>query len=94
MTNDVMDGLYEVHKAFRAAGLNPPAAIILKTPEDGSRFLAAINGKNLMYVSGSIDALKPIEHPDGSVWMQLKFMDFDVRWPASKFATESGYVWA
>lgn len=37
---------------------------------------------------------KPIEHPDGSVWMEVEVYGLKIRWPALKYALQSGgYKW-
>ena len=39
-------------------------------------------------------AYKPVEHPDGSMWMQAEFAGMKIHWPANRYATQAGgYVW-
>lgn len=91
---DVFDALYRVRVAFKAAGLEPPSDIVLKTHDDGMRFLSAIrDAPGMMYTVPS-QHYKPIEHPDGSIWMQAEFAGMKIHWPANRYATQAGgYVY-
>lgn len=94
--NDIFDALYGVRLSFRRAGLGVPAAIVLATHEDGMRFLSAINASGMpLYRAGGSDAhAKPVEHPDGSVWMEAEFAGIKIHWPANRIAVKAGgYVY-
>lgn len=93
MTADIFDALYSVRTAFMAAGLDPPAAIVLKTHKDGMCLLSAINQAAMIYTAPNA-AYKPVEHPDGSIWMEVEFAGMKIHWPANRYATEAGgYVY-
>ena len=89
-THDFFDSLYMVRTRFMAAGLNPPEAIVLKSHDDGMRFLSAIRDYPGMIYSMPHPAYSPIEHPDGSIWMQAEFAGMKIHWPANRIATKAG----
>ncbi len=91
---DILDALYQIRISFQKCNLEPPSAIVLSSHDDGTRFLAAMNGANLLLTFPN-DAIKPVEHPDGSVWMEATFAGMKIIWPANRYATQSGgYLWA
>lgn len=91
---DIFDSLYRVRTTFLSAGLNPPAAIVLKTHDDGMRLLSAIRDAPGMIYTVPSQYYKPIEHPDGSVWMEAEFAGMKIHWPANRYATQAGgYVY-
>ncbi len=83
----------EMLHGFAAQGFEAPEALILKSHKDGMWLLRSIlKTKHFRYVPGGYG--KPVEHPDGSVWMEIEVQGLKVRWPALKYAQESGgYVW-
>jgi len=90
---DIFAVIYNTLVGFKRLNMEPPQAIILKSHEDGMRVLcAAMEARHLVYTPGGLPA-KPVEHPDGSVWMELQLMGVAIRWPGNRYATESGYVW-
>lgn len=94
MSNDILDALYGVRVAFVAAGLEPPAAICLKSHDDGMRLLSAIRDCGVMIYSAPDRNYKPVEHPDGSIWMEAEFAGMKIHWPANRWAMEAGgYVY-
>lgn len=94
MEGDILDALYQIRIGFQKCDLLPPAAIILSSHDEGMRFLSAMNGAGLQ-LTFPHDAIKPVEHPDGSVWIEVTFADMKIRWPGNKYATQSGdYLWA
>lgn len=88
--NNILDALYTVRAAFLRANLSPPDAIILASHEDGMRFLAAVKQGNIIYHDSLSPYGKPIEHPDGSVWMEVEAVGMKIRWPANRRAMETG----
>lgn len=93
MSNDIFDALYGVRAAFMCADLSPPAAIVLATHEDGMRLLTAINAAGVIYTAPN-PHYKPVEHPDGSIWMEAEFAGMKIHWPANRYAKEAGgYVY-
>ena len=87
---DIFEALYGVRVAFMRANLSVPAAIVLATHDDGMRLLSAVRDSGgLMYQVPS-PHYKPIEHPDGSFWMEAEFAGIKVHWPANRYATEAG----
>ena len=93
--SDIFDDILGIAHNFKRAGLRPPEAIILESHEEGMRFLAAVRQQDFMIYTMPDDKVKPIEHPDGSVWMEVSLYAMKVRWPANRVAMESGgYIWA
>lgn len=93
MKDDIFEALYEVRANFIRAGLEPPQAIILATHKDGMRFLSAIAGSGMATYRAPDPAYKPINHPDGSVWMEAEFAGIKIHWPANRYVTgNGGYV--
>lgn len=90
---DILDSLYAARTAFLAADLSAPAAIVLATHDDGIRFLQAINAAAIRYTAPNQHS-KPVEHPDGSIWMGAEFAGMKIHWPANRYAMEAGgYVY-
>ena len=91
---DFFDSLYSIRQNFMAAGLDPPQAIILKSHDDGMKFLSKIRDSGMMLYQIPDRAYKPGEHPDGSMWMEAEFAGMKIHWPANRYATQAGgYVW-
>jgi hypothetical protein len=94
MDNNIFDALHGVRLAFKRADLEAPAAIVLKTHEDGMRFLSALRDSGMMVYTAPHYAYKPVEHPDGSIWMEAEFAGMKIHWPANRYATQAGgYVY-
>lgn len=92
-SGDILDALHQIRVSFEAANLSSPAAIVLSSHEDGMRFLSAIAAANLLYTVPSRH-YKPVEHPDGSIWMEAEFAGMRIHWPANRYATQAGgYVY-
>lgn len=88
---DIMDGLANIRHVFISAGLEPPTTILLGTHDEGMKLLSSIRQTgNWQAIAGSPQLGKPIEMADGSVWMEIKVMDFAIRWPANKYVTHDG----
>ncbi len=90
---DIFEVLATIRNEFLRLGFQPPAAIILQSHDEGMRLLTNIAQMNLV-----IDPVgkygKPVEHPDGSTWMEIEVMGIKIRWPAKRFAQPGGgYVW-
>lgn len=89
--SDILDALAHIRIRFLSAGLKPPAAILLKDHEQGMRLLHAFHQLDTLTVPfDSNRGGKPIEHPDGSVWMEVEFYGMKVRWPANRLAKPDG----
>lgn len=89
--SDLMDGIATIRRAFMAAGLEPPTAILLKNHNEGMRVLSKIRQSGTWTeVAGSPRLGMPIEMADGSMWMEMRVMDIAIRWPANRVATEDG----
>lgn len=91
---DTLKAISDTRRAFLAVGLEPPDVIILKSRKDGMKiiheFRMMTRDPSHLHDMGS-----PVEHPDGSVWMEVEVQDIKVRWPANKFAlTDKSYAWA
>jgi hypothetical protein len=96
MNNDIMEALYDVRVAFKKCGLEVPEAIVLKTHEEGMRLLHQIRDKagGWVYDPQTGVAGKPVEHPDGSMYMHMEVMGMNIRWPANRIAMQNGgYLW-
>lgn len=88
---DILDGIARIRIAFKAADLEPPSTILLKSHKDGRRFLSAVRQTSewSARVGGPVLG-RPVEMADGSVWMEVKVMDIAVRWPANRIAMPDG----
>lgn len=95
MNDDIIEALYAVSVAFRKCNLEPPAAIILKNHEEGMRLLHSIRDMgNWTYDPRTGAAGKPVEHPDGTIYMSIEVLGMNIRWPANRLAMENGdYLW-
>jgi hypothetical protein len=97
--DDVVDAIARIGVEFARLDLAVPAAILLKDHDQGTRLLAQLNRRFELTVSAGSDRRGwpvgwPVEHPDGSVWMEVEVFGIKVRWPAMKLAKrEGGYVW-
>lgn len=83
----------DLRHGFLALNLEPPEVLILKSNREGMKVLCELhNLTQLVYQPGAHG--KPVKHPDGSVWIEVVFMDMKIRWPAQATALESGgFVW-
>lgn len=92
--NDIVDTIARVALEFRRQDMAIDA-IVLKDHEQGMRLLHQLHQvHHLIIPINSERGGKVIEHPDGSVWMQVEVYGVKLRWPASKYAKrEGGYVW-
>ena len=88
--NNILDAIYTARVAFLRANLSPPAAIILASREDGMRFLSAVKQDNIIDSALRSPYYNPVEHPDGSVWMEVEAVGMKIRWPANRRAMETG----
>lgn len=93
---DLLDEIAKISHGFRKLNLEPPAAIILADHEQGMRLLGLLHQMQYMVLQVGTERLgRPIEHPDGSVYMQIEFYGMKVQWPAMKTALPNGgYAWA
>ena len=87
---DILDALYAARAVFMRANLSPPDAIILASHEDGMRFMSAVKLANIIYSESWPPHGNPIEHPNGSVWMEVEAVGMKIRWPANRRAMETG----
>ena len=87
---DILDALYTVRATFLRANLSPPDAIILATHEDGMRLLSTLKQESTIYRESWPLHAKPVEHPNGSVWMEVEAAGMKIRWPANRRAMETG----
>lgn len=89
--SDIVDGLARIRLEFLAAGLRPPMAIMLESPEEGHRFLSEIRqSPNWQAIIGSPDLGIPVVGEDAIVRMTLNVMGISVQWPAKKYALRDG----
>ena len=88
--NNILVALHTARVAFLRANLSPPDAIILASHEDGMRFLSTVKQDNIIYSELRSPHYKPVEHPDGSVWMEVEVAGMKIRWPANRRAMETG----
>lgn len=91
MKDDILALAAEITAAFRKRGLHPPCAVVLGSHDDGMRLLAAIQGYRLVYMQPNKEIV-PVEHPDGSCWMELQWHGIKFHWPAKAYAIDEGYV--
>lgn len=84
------EAVWATRRAFVRAGLDAPTAIILSNRDDGMALLSSVSND----LPADTAAPRPVEHPDGSVWMEVTIIGIAVRWPASKKAVQSGgFIW-
>jgi len=93
---DLIDNIARISHSFRELNLEPPAAIILADHEQGMRLLGLLHQMKYMVPTVGTERLgKPIEHPDGSVYMGVEIYGMKVQWPAVRMALPNGgYAWA
>lgn len=90
MVKNIVDNLRSIRIAFISAMLDPPAAIHLKTHDDGMKLLASIHGMPDMVYPGDRRLGVPVEMADGSVYMEVEIEGMKIRWPADKTYTSVG----
>ena len=92
---DIVDALAKISHCFRAVNLQPPAAILLSSHDEGMRLLWQLH--QLEYIVVPMDSQrggKVVEHLDGMAWMEVEVYGIRIGWPAMKLAKpEGGYVW-
>lgn len=91
MSRDILDAMANLRIAFIAANLNPPAVMLLDQPEDGLKLIQYLKAEDmLIFTPGEYG--RPVEHPDGSVWMELDVgvVGMQVRWPARTYPQPNG----
>ena len=95
MSGDVIDALMQVSYAFKKLNMEVPDAILLKSNEQGLRLLSELHQMSYMIIPFDADrGGSVLEHPDGSVWMEVEVYGMKVRWPAKKLALpQGGYRW-
>jgi hypothetical protein len=92
--SDILDGIAQLRLIFMREQLEPPTVILLKSNEEGHRFLSIMRQSyRWSAIVGSSDLGNVVEMADGSAWMEIKVMDIAVRWPANRIATPDG-SWA
>lgn len=90
---DLYDVFLNLRREFYSVDLKAPAAIVLESRDEGMKVLALISQKQFQILEPGGYGV-PVEHPDGSVWMEVQVCGIAVRWPAVKYAKEDGgYVW-
>lgn len=92
---DIVDALMRIQREFRLLGMEPPSAILLKTHDQGMQLLSRLHQVMPLVVPlGSGRGGKVVEHPDGSVWMEVEIYGMRVLWPAARLAKhDGGFVW-
>lgn len=91
MNTDIIDNIIRIREAFLMVNMEPPTAILLKSHEEGMRFLSAVRQQDRwIAIPGSPDFGHSVKMADGSIWMELKVMGIAVRWPANKTARSDG----
>ena len=92
---DIIDAIARIQHEFRAINLNPPSVVLLKDHDDGMRLLCELHQRvHIVIPMGSDRGGRVIEHPDGSVWMEVEVYGMKIRWPAKKLAKQGdGFVW-
>ena len=93
----LLDAIRSTNRAFQQVNAAAPEAIILATNEEGMRLFCELQQMRSWQPYAALEAGsfgKPVEHPDGSVWMEILVCGIKVRWPALKHALPNGgYVW-
>lgn len=87
---DIMEMIHDIRHALLKYGMEPPEVIILKNHDQGMRLLCGISQMNYLTYGPGQTYGNPIEHPDGSVYMEMQIMGVKIRWPANRIALESG----
>ncbi len=75
--------------------IDGPQVILLETPEAGRKLMHLVSQTDIITVRFPSQAYRPVEHPDGSTWIEYNLMGTLFRWPATKRALTGGsFVWA
>lgn len=91
MNDDIFETINTIHIAFHKAGLESPTTILLKTPEERMKILAALSQEETFFPR----PVKEVKMMDGSTWMEVNVLNISVRWPATKYACPDGsFRWA
>ena len=89
--SELIDAMAMLANAFRQNQVEPPEAILLSSHKEGIRFLSYLRQQqNWMATPGSTDLGKPVELLDGRVWMSVKYMGIEIRWPAQRYELPDG----
>ena len=81
---ELLEKLYQIRETFMGMNITSPLTIIIPNAKDGRRLACVLSySPESLY----IEYEKPVEHPDGSVWMEIKFGEVYLRWPASMRAS-------
>jgi len=92
--DDILDVLVRARLGFIHCGLKPPSVILLQSNKEGMHLLSVVEKRSFSsFPAGKYG--RPIEHPDGTVWMEIEVMSMKLRWPAEKHPTSNhgDYVW-
>lgn len=88
---DIMEAIARIRHGFKSSNLEPPTMIMLKSHDEGMRFLSELRQNGTWTaMAGSPDLGHPVEMADGSIYMEIKVMDIAVRWPSNRYATPDG----
>lgn len=91
LNGEILDGIAAVRMIFEVCGLEAPSVILLKSHEEGEKFLCEIRRNPRWFVMTGDQLLgKTIEMADGSMWMEFSVIGISVRWPANRIATPDG----
>lgn len=91
MNDDIFETINTIHIIFHKAGLESPTAIFLKSPEEGMKFLEAVDREEAFFPRPT----KEVKMIDGSTWMEVYVLNIAVRWPATRYACPDGrFRWA
>lgn len=88
MSDDFLSLLMKIRMVFISQNIKPPTAILLADNEQGMKLLSLLAGKNLVFQPGQYGT--SIEHPDGSIWMELDLFGMKIHWPAAKYELHDG----
>lgn len=88
MSDDFLSLLMKIRMVFISQNIKPPTAILLADNEQGMKLLSLLAGKNLVFQPGQYGT--PIEHSDGSIWMELDLFGMKIHWPAKSYALHDG----
>lgn len=90
--NEILDAVLRLQRAFKMHDMDAPEVLILKTREAGLRLEHFLASKNV--VDMPQERAKPVEHPDGSVYMEMEIAGMKVRYPANRVAiSHAHYEW-
>jgi hypothetical protein len=90
---DIITVVAELTIGFEALNLPRPEAIVLKTHEDGMSVLCAVMARSepyMLYSPGKEPGIRPVEGENGVTYMEIEVYGMKIRWPAKRFAIESG----